>query len=378
MHARRRNRLATADRASRSLKALNRTASTSRVLNLLSVAEKHGGRPDWSELPLFKSRALNASIILKHRLRADEVYMFDDYRTTATKVIIPFERSDLGLGGQSFFVGQRGWLDLMYEACAENRSPEFDIGVLRLMDRLPSLDPFLLREHLRRHGHAVAPCYFAISPADLDTMQSYAAAQIEELIRLAYRSASANSATYTVRLVQALLSTEVDERLEPLRDTLMLEGDDFREGVFSWKGFLYYKWMLTTLQPQLNAVAGEIGDLMVSGPRDPEVANYIDGARKRLKAAIGQCRKELNRTLRIYDTAFAGLTQNGNPLAFRRFLLDAPEMFLTLGERVGAASHVASFWRYRFPQGRAPSASAEEVVDIFQDFEASLGETLAI
>lgn len=378
MHATRRRRLATSDRASRSLKALNRTASTSRVLNLLSVAEANGARPEWNELPLFKSRALNTSIILKHRLRADEAYLFDDYRTTATKIIIPFERRDLGLGGQSFFVGQRGWLDLMYEACADGRSPEFDIGVLRLMDRLPSLDPFLLREHLRRHGHFVASCYFAISPADLDAMQTYVAAQIEALIRLAYKSATNKSANYTVRLVQALLSTEVDERLEPLRDTLMLEGDDFREGVFSWKGFLYYKWMLTSLQPQLSAVASEIGDLMVSGPREPDVANYIDGARRRLKSAIALCRTDLDRTLKVYDTAFAGLTRKDNPLAFRRFLIEAPEMFLTLGERVGAASHVASFWRYRFPQGRFPSAPADEVVDVFQDFEASLGETLAI
>lgn len=378
MHASRRRRLATSDRASRSLKALNRTASTSRVLNLLGVAEANGARPEWSELPLFKSRALNTSIILKHRLRADEAYLFDDYRTTATKIIIPFERRDLGLGGQSFFVGQRGWLDLMYEACADGRSPEFDIGVLRLMDRLPSLDPFLLREHLRRHGHFVASCYFAISPADLDAMQAYVASQIEALIRLAYTSPTNNSANYTVRLVQALLSTEVDERLEPLRDTLMLEGEDFREGVFSWKGFLYYKWMLTSLQPQLSAVASEIGDLMVSGPREPDVANYIDGARRRLKSAIALCRTDLDRTLKVYDSAFAGLTRKDNPLAFRRFLIEAPEMFLTLGERVGAASHVASFWRYRFPQGRFPSAPADEVVDIFQDFEASLGETLAI
>jgi len=378
VRARRKIGLAASDRTSRSLKALNRTASTSRVLNLLNVAERHGSRPDWAELPLFKSRQLNASLILKHRLRADEAYLFDDYRTTATKVIIPFERSDLGLGGQSFFVGQRGWLDLMYEACSDNRSPEFDIGILRLMDRLPSLDPFLLREHLRRHGHLVAPCYFAISPADLDAMQSYVAAQIEVLIRLAYQRTSAGAGAYTARLVQALLSTEVDERLEPLRDTLMLEGEDFREGVFSWKGFLYYKWMLTSLRPQLQTVAGEIGELMVSGPREPDVANYIDGARRRLKGAITQCRNELDRTLKVYDTAFVSLTRNGNPLAFRKFLLEAPEMFLMLGEKVGAASHVASFWRYRFPSGRFPSAPADEVADIFQDFEASLGETLAI
>ena len=156
------------DRSSRSLRALERTASTSRVLNLLAIANSHGAREDWAEQPLFRNRVLNASMLLKHRLRADETYLFDDYTTSATKIIIPFERSDLALGGQSFFVGQRGWLDLLREACADSRSLDHDVGVLWLMDRLPSLDPFLQRETLRRHGHHVAAGNFDLSTAELE------------------------------------------------------------------------------------------------------------------------------------------------------------------------------------------------------------------
>ena len=363
------------DRTSRSLTALQRTASTSRVLNLLAIARQHGRRPEWAEQPLFRNRVLNASMILKHRLRLDESYLFDDYRTSATKVIIPYERNDLALGGRSFFVGQRGWTDLLREACADGKSLESDVTTLDQMDRLPSLDPFLLREHLRRRGKSVAACYFAISPADLDAMQGYVGMQVGQLIRLAYANAGQGAAT--ARLVEALLSTDVDERLEPLRATLMLEGENFREGVFSWKGFLYYKWMLTVLQPQLTAVSKEIAALVISGPRDLETSAYLDAARARIRRAIARQRAEVNRTLAIYDAAFNALTQRGEPSSFRTFLLDAPRMFLSLGEKVGQVSHIASFWRYRFPAGRAPTASVEEVVDLFQDFETGLGENLA-
>jgi hypothetical protein len=367
---------AKADRTSRSLTALQRTASTSRVLNLLAIANKHARKAEWAELPLFRNRVLNASMILKHRLRLDEAYLFDDYRTSATKIIIPFERSDLALGGRSFFVGQRGWMDLLREACTDGRALDQDVNTLRQMDRLPSLDPFLLREHLRRSGQTVAPCYFAISPADLDRMQAYVGMQIGELIRLA--NANAGEGAATARLVEALLSTDVDERLEPLRATLMLEGEDFREGVFSWKGFLYYKWMLTVLQPQLTSVVKEIGELVITGPRDVETAAYLDAARERIRKSITLQRAEVNRTLMVYDRAFTALTQRGDPKAFRSFLLDAPRMFLSLGEKVGQISHIASFWRYRFPSGRAPAASVDEVVDIFTDFETGLGENLEI
>ena len=50
----------------------------------------------------------------------------------------------------------------------------------------------------------------------------------------------------------------------------------------------------------------------------------------------------------------------------------APEMFLSLGERVGVISHISSYWRYRFPAGEALTVDVEEAIDIFQDFEAGL------
>lgn len=358
------------DRTSRSLTALQRTASTSRVLNLLAIAHQHGQRPEWAEQPLFRNRVLNASMILKHRLRLDESYMFDDYRTSATKIIIPFERSDLALGGRSFFVGQRGWMDLLREACADGRTLDQDVNTLRQMDRLPSLDPFLLREDLRRNGQNVAPCYFAISPADLDAMQGYVGMQIGELIRLA--SASSGQGAATARLVEALLSTDVDERLEPLRATLMLEGEAFREGVFSWKGFLYYKWVLNSLWPKLKEVLIEVMKLRVIGPRDRDLMVLIDEMKLRLRGAMENQVKAVMGYLKTYDAVFAQLTE-GNAIAFRDFLLASPEMFMALGEGAGTLSHVATFWRYRFPAGKPLMAPMGEILELLQDFESGLG-----
>jgi hypothetical protein len=61
-------------------------------------------------------------------------------------------------------------------------------------------------------------------------------------------------------------------------------------------------------------------------------------------------------------------------MAFRDFLLKSPEMFITLGERTGMVSHIASFWRYRFPKGKPLQAELDELFDILQDFHHGLGE----
>ncbi|MGZ7227044.1 hypothetical protein ACXWO0_11310, partial [Streptococcus pyogenes] len=59
-----------------------------------------------------------------------------------------------------------------------------DIQTLRLIDELPSLDPFLLREQLRRGGLDPSPCYFSISDSDLERMLAFVRNEIEPLVTL--------------------------------------------------------------------------------------------------------------------------------------------------------------------------------------------------
>jgi len=81
----------------------------------------------------------------------------------------------------------------------------------------------------------------------------------------------------------------------------------------------------------------------------------------------------VNTTLNVYDRAFNDLARNGQPRAFREFLTQAPAMFYALGERLGAVQHIVSFWRFRFPEGQMARVNADDLIDIFTDFEASLG-----
>jgi hypothetical protein len=361
------------DRSFRSLSGLERTASTSRVLNLAAIASQNAGDPEYESAPFFKAPALNGAVIIKHRLRLDEQVIFDTAKKISTKLIIPFERTDLSLGGRSLFVGQRGWQDQLIQLRGNSEDEPRDVALLEALDELPSLDPFLLREHLKRREFKIAPCYFAISHADLERMQRFVSSEISKLVDLAYGGQSGANSNIS-KLVTLLLSGEVDGRLEPLRLTLGLEGENFREGIFSWKGFLYYKWVLASLWPELRSVLAELTEIKIVGPRDYEMMSQIKDVGARVNAAILGQVKNVRTTLQVYDDAFAELTQAGNPMAFRNFLLKSPEMFISLGERTGMVSHIASFWRYRFPKGRPLQVELDELLDILQDFNQGLGE----
>ncbi|MBS0361351.1 MAG: hypothetical protein JSR98_08220 [Proteobacteria bacterium] len=339
------------------------------------MASQNAGDPEYEAAPFFKASSLNGAVIIKHRLRADEQYIFHEAKRISTKVIIPFERTDLGLGGRSLFVGQRGWQELLYQLRGDQEEEARDIALLEALDELPSLDPFLLREHLKRRDFRIANCYFAISTADLDRMQRFVSGEISKLVDLAYGGGGSSSAQNNIsKLVSLLLAGQDDSRLEPLRLTLGLEGENFREGIFSWKGFLYYKWVLNSLWPQLREVISELTEIKVVGPRDYEMMNQVKDVGARVNQAILSQVRQVRGTLQVYDDAFGELTQAGNPMAFRNFLLKSPEMFITLGERTGMVSHIASFWRYRFPKGRPLKVELDELFEILQDFHQGLGD----
>lgn len=70
----------------------------------------------------------------------------------------------------------------------------------------------------------------------------------------------------TNRMVCALLSSEVSDRLEPLRITLGLDLAEFSEGVFSWRGFLCYKWSLERILAQSHHRPSRLEDLQAGQP----------------------------------------------------------------------------------------------------------------
>ncbi len=361
------------DRTFRSLKGLEKTASTSRVLNLAALQTRNADNPEHNKHPIFVASSLSGAVIVRHRLRMQERESFDRPRYSATKLIIPFTRSDLSLGGRTIFVAERGWLDVLDELRGEAPDMARDIGVLEAIDELPSLDPFLLREHLKRRGFEISPSHFEISAPDLARMQRFVGTEITKLIELAYRDVAGAMESNTSRLVEALLSAKTDSRLEPLRLTLRLEPENYKEGIFAWKGFLYYKWVLNSLWPDLKEVFADLGKVRVIGPIDRETAMELEATKGRLRTKMERQVKAVMGHLNVYDETFAQLTGEGNAVAFRDFLLKSPELFLSLGEGCGLISHIATYWRYQFARGKPLHADAVQLVDILQDFEASLG-----
>jgi hypothetical protein len=196
----------------------------------------------------------------------------------------------------------------------------------------------------------------------------------QEMARLTTLAAGGGASSNSQ--IEAMLSTEVDEKLAPLRETLGLTSKDFREGIFGWRGFLYYKWSMGVFWPSVMGVLREINTMQPGGGVSPDQKAYLPAARRHIIEMVRDYGNHLNKALAAYDASYADLVEHQSPKAFRDFLLGAPHKFLELGEKLGAISHIVSFWRYRFPPDGPANIDAEELAAIFQDFSSGFGEKI--
>ncbi|MEP6830194.1 MAG: hypothetical protein ABI963_07630 [Rhizomicrobium sp.] len=348
-------------------------ASTSRVFNLRHIARINAADPEHGSKPLFLSPVINTAFVLKQRIRPDETYLFATTRSAGTKIIVPVDPADLRAGGRSIFIDQRGFLETLREAGHySDEKLERDMGVLRLLNAIPSLDPFLLREHLRANNIEVAPCYFAISASDQERMHQFVSKELALLVKLA--NGADDDGGSTGRMVTAMLSGQVNEKLEPLRMTLGLSDQDFREGAFGWRGLLYYKWATQDFWPDVMGILREIKEIIPQGAISEQQRVFLVNTKRHIIEMVRDNNQHISKVLDIYDESFSELVASNSPNTFRGFLLSASSMFLDLGEKMGAISHIVSFWRYRFPKGNPVLIDAEELSIIFQDFVSGFAE----
>jgi hypothetical protein len=360
-------------RTVRKLSALQDSASTARVLNLLQTHKRFPDDQELIEKPFFENKVLNHSIIVKHKLRPEEYALFKVQPPSTTKVLLPIDGTDLRYGAHSFFIDQKDYDRVLDEYLGDDLKPgTHDRMVLELVARLPTLDPFLLKEYLARDGFHPARAYFAVSDGDIRRMVDFVRSEVMALVTLS-AGGDQVSAAYASRLVNKLLSNAPDAGFEPLRETLKLSPQEYADGMFSWRGFLYYKWQMRDLMMPMGQVMDEIAAIRGRGPQNAEAAAYIPEAKQRIAERMVRTTRAAQKSLAVYDDAFNGLTRRKDPSAFRNFLIEAPSMFFDLGKQLGAIQHIISFWRYRFPNDQRRLISPDELMDILLDFEDSLG-----
>jgi hypothetical protein len=342
-------------------------------MNLVDIWLKNQHDFEYQTNPLFLNPLLNKAIIIKHQLRSHEQDIFADNRAMGTKILLPLDARDLKFGGQYIFVNQKNYQSVLESTFGEGvGSNSRDRVVLNIMDESSSLDPFLLREKLKRFDIAAADVYSEISRADIEKMHAFATKEVGILVNISLGGSVSNLGVKTRKLVSKMLASTFDEDLEPLRINLRMQPSEFSEGIFCWRGFLYYKWAHSVMKAQMNAV---LFRMVGCNPRellDSDRLDHLVKVRLSLARSVIATIAHIEQDLNAYDVAYGALTSQSNPQVFRHFLLTASTMFEGLGDRLGVLGHIISFWNFRFPAGKEPIISFADLIHLLTGFESSL------
>ena len=357
------------------LRNILKGGATTRILDLHSIAQKHGERASHAEQPFFLNSRLNRAFIVKHTVRAHERPYVMSCQPVVTKVIVPLAESDLSLGGHAVFVEEIGFTEKMrtlFERVDEPHLLELDLARLRELAVLPSFDPFLLAERYREHERPVAELYFDISASEMERMEDEVARQIVLVVSRAFGHSTTDADQDRARrFAHELLSNGENERLAELRRSLDMTAPEFKAGMFGWKGILYYRWSMAEAFAGLKDFLQRIRSVSIVGATNDE-RRELEHMRRRIIMETRKRWLSLNSVMGEYDTAYRRFCSGEDTNGFKTFLLRAPGCFLALGGDLSIINHIPGYWNFWDRQNTRGYLQAREAMSLFADFIASI------
>lgn len=323
-------------------------AGSSRVFNCNEMTRQVLGK-DAAAARFFRNPPLNNVVLIKDAVPERERRGLN-VPPVGTKLYLPFNERDIYEGGRTIFLhdphlpqslienfGERS--SLTKEALAE------DVRILAILDRLPSLDPFLMKDVFMREGIAVNEAYFEISPEQWKEIEIFILQRFEPLAKAAFPDAMASDEKAR-RLVEKIWEAKDTAALQPLIDAFRLPPDKALEIFAAWKGINFYSFQYSRVQPRLIDMAKWLKAIEV-----PVGAMPMD-ERAKLLATVEAMKDQLRRewqtvdtVLREYADAYDKMfSQKGNSTQFLGFLRNSSKAYWDLGSGLGKVSHSAYCW----------------------------------
>jgi hypothetical protein len=356
---------------------LKSAPNSSRVLNLLEL----GNQLQTMKLlqpgeVFFHNPILNKGILQKHRLSARDRENLKNGRTVGTKLFIAYDTDREHEGGKYMFLGQNNAAAIFKEHFGmdvqEDEKSMRDIRLLNILEKLPSLDPFLLRESLRHEKFDIPECYFRISASEYQKIRDNVVREFKPLVEEAC-GGMANLEELTQIIVDKMWEANDLTILYPLIRALDIKEEYASDVFFAWKGFVYYKIVLGRIQDRFS--------MFISRLKAAKPINIPTGT---VKAEIEKLRPHVinglmeeftiaQQNVEDYNHVYRQkLIKDRQPLFFTRFLSSAPRRYEELGGAIAALDHAVTLWRHRFGEQNQPMVRAEEFVDILNDFADGL------
>jgi hypothetical protein len=324
-------------------------SGSSRVFDCNRITRKLRELNAADENLFFRNPQLNNLIVIKHSVPPGERKR---YRTppVGTKLYFAFDENDPYRGGSTIFLHDKNLEAALHDKCGVSRennkeAVEQDIVALRALGRLPTLDPFLMRDVLSSEQLTVNPAYLDISAEEWSEIELYIHDHFMPLVRAAIPGAAA-SHEQANRLAEKMWEAKDRKALQPLIVALRLPEASALEIFYAWKVITFYAFQYARLKPRLLEMAQWLktsGTVPQLTPHD--MRRRIEGSHETVRDQIRHPWRVIETTLTAYENSYATMfREKGDPGPFLSFIANASETFWLLGDALGKIDHAVFCW----------------------------------
>jgi hypothetical protein len=332
-----------------------------------------------NEPQFFRNARLNGVIIIKHSVPAAE-RRSSRVPMVGTKLYFPFDENEPYRGGKTIFLHHDRLEEALQDTCGVSRelnkqALEEDIVLLRALGRLPTLDPFLMRDIIGSEGLEVNPAYLNITNEEWREIELYIQDHFAPLVRAAVPGA-AGSHEKANRLAEKMWEAKDAKALEPLVVALRLPEDSALDIFYAWKVITFYAFQYARLKPKLL----EMAQWLKSSETVPRLTPHdmklrIEGTHKMVRERTRQPWRVIEATLSSYEVTFEEMFRDkGDPGPFLAFIGSASDTFWLLGDALGKIDHALFCWdnmTSRFSRRSLPLEALESTLRMLEEILGS-------
>jgi hypothetical protein len=271
----------------------------------------------------------------------------------------------------SLFVGERGFLEKIMkflDLSAPDESFTRDERLVRILDSIPSFDPFLIAERAALDEVQLPAGLIDLSDNDLVSLRQSIAKSLSQIAALAITDGAAAAGD---RLAKAFLSNGDDKQLAPLQSALKMNRGDFKQAIFAWKGILFYQWKLDASQADFMPIVQSLSRLKPIDA-DYETNRIVRAQSQRIVAALNRSMIKLAEELMAYEEVVRKLSDERDVSALSTFLNHAPETFNRVGDNASIINHCIDYWNFGFRNIDTRNLTSERALDIVNGLAAPL------
>ncbi len=378
------------------------SSGASRILNVAAITRqledeaRAAGAPPPERL-LFGHRGLNRAVFIKRPkeyapppssplVTSAEIIDNGQLRTIAldthnriekgdiaTVVYVPYDADDIAAGGASFELGGRGRIQALHDATgfdsrSESDGVRRDLRLLDLIEDLPSLDPFLLKDRVALEGVAVPDAYFTITESEFEDIRRYILAKFRPITERVVDPAAPNAAELSEHFIMKLWEAADLDYLKPITDAFRVDPLQAGEIYYSWKGVTYYEYQYKRGQKQFLGFADWMHSKAVPSTYvKAAVREELAAAARDVATAFARHLRNSSDILRIYNQGYEDLfVRGGDARPFIDFLRDSSMLFWDIAASISALNHGVAVWRQRTRSADDGRLTAEELKPLLE------------